>query len=74
MTKVRIVYDGSAKTKKEAKSLNECLLSGPVILEDLCGLLLRFRLEKIHCLPTWKKPFYKLGFSLPNETLPDFSG
>ena len=37
-TKIRIVYDGSAKTKRENKSLNECLLRGSVILEDLCGL------------------------------------
>ena len=57
MTKVPIVYDGSAKTKKEAKSLNECLLRGPAILEDLCGLLLRFRLEKIALLADSEKAF-----------------
>ena len=34
MTKVGIVYDGSAK--KDTKSLNECLLRGLVISEDLC--------------------------------------
>ena len=39
-TKVRIVYDVSAKTKKENNSLNECLYRGPVILEDLCGMLM----------------------------------
>ena len=44
-TKVRIVYDASAKAKKGCKNLNECLV-GPVILEDLCGLLLRFRIYK----------------------------
>ena len=54
-TKVRIVYDGSAKTKKDTKSLNECLLKGPVILEDLCGLLLRFRLEKVVLLADLEK-------------------
>ena len=74
MTKICVVYDGSEKTKKEPKSLNECLLRGPVILEDLCGLLLHFRLEKIALLLTWKKPFCKLGFSLLNKALPDFSG
>ena len=41
-TKVRIVYDASAKTKKSNLSLNECLRRGPVILEDLCGVLMRF--------------------------------
>ena len=45
-TKVRIVHDESAKAKKGCKSLNECLYRGPVILEDLCGLLLRFRFTK----------------------------
>ena len=42
-TKIRIVYNASAKAKSTASSLNECLLRGPIILPDLCGLLLRFR-------------------------------
>ena len=41
-TKLRIVYDASAKTRKENKSLNECLYRGPVMLNDLCGLLRDF--------------------------------
>ena len=65
-TKVRIVYDSSAKTKKEAKSLNKCLLRGPVILEDLCGLLLRFRLEKIALLADLEKAFLQVGLQ-PSE-------
>ena len=43
---VRIAYDASAKARKICKSVNECLYRGPVILEDLCGLLLRFRTHK----------------------------
>ena len=44
-TKVRIVYDASAKPKSDNKSLNECLYRGPVMLKDLCGLLLHFRIH-----------------------------
>ncbi|CAG2200102.1 unnamed protein product [Mytilus edulis] len=39
-TKVRIVYDASAESKQENKSLNDCLHRGIVMLQDLCGLLL----------------------------------
>ena len=35
-TKLRVVYDASAKVKKEYKSLNECLYRGPVLFRDLC--------------------------------------
>ena len=35
-SKIRIVYDASAKIKRSIKSLNECLYRGPIILEDLC--------------------------------------
>ena len=38
-TKIRIVFDASAKTRKGSQSLNESLHRGPIILEDLCGLL-----------------------------------
>ena len=65
-TKVRIIYDSSAKTKKNTKSLNEFLLRGPVILEDLCGLLLRFRLEKVALLADLKKAFLEVGLQ-PSE-------
>ena len=41
-TKIRIVYDASAKTRTENASLNECLHRGPLKLPDLCGMLVRF--------------------------------
>lgn len=46
-TKVRVVYDASSKTRLSNKSLNECLYRDPVILPNLYGLLLRFRLSPI---------------------------
>ena len=60
-TKILIVYDGSARTKRENKSLNECLLQRPVILEDLCGLLLRFRTHKIGLASDLEKAFLQVG-------------
>ena len=59
-TKIRIVYDASAKIKRSAKSLNECLYRGPVILEDLCGLLLRFRMKKIGLILDIEKAFLQV--------------
>ena len=44
--KVRVVYDASSKARKELKSLNECLYRGPVLLPNLCGVLLRFRMHR----------------------------
>jgi hypothetical protein len=45
-TKIRVVYDASAKISKDYQSLNECLYR-EVMLCDLCGLLIRFRLKNI---------------------------
>ena len=46
-TKLQIVYDAAAKTKKSNVSLNKCLYRGPVILEDFCPLLMRFQSHKV---------------------------
>ena len=60
-TKLRIVFDASAKTRKANRSLNECLHRGPVILEDLCGLLIRFRLNKVALIADVEKAFLQVG-------------
>ena len=60
-TKVRVVYDASAKTKQSQRSLNECLYRGPVMLPDLSGLLLRFRLSPIGVVSDIEKAFLNVG-------------
>jgi len=65
-TKIRIVYDASAKTKKSNLSLNECLHRGPVILEDLCGLIMRFRTKKIGMIADIEKAFLQVALQ-PKE-------
>lgn len=43
-TKVRVVFDGSAKTNTDL-SLNDTLRTGPTIQDDLFSLLVRFRMH-----------------------------
>ena len=58
--KLRIVYDASIKAKKGDKSLNECLHRGPVLLPDLCGILLRFRIQSIAIFADIEKAFLQV--------------
>uniref|UniRef100_A0A914UQF9 Peptidase aspartic putative domain-containing protein n=1 Tax=Plectus sambesii TaxID=2011161 RepID=A0A914UQF9_9BILA len=60
-TKMRIVYDASAKAKRGAKSLNDCLYRGPLLTSDLCGMLLRFRTYNIAIVADVEKAFLQLG-------------
>ena len=60
-TKVRVVYDASAKSKQSNLSLNECLHRGPVMLHDLCGLLMRFRMNRIGIVADIEKAFLQVG-------------
>ena len=60
-TKLRIVYDASAKAKKNNISLDEYLYRDPVILDDLCALLLRFRIHKTAVVANIEKSFHHVG-------------
>ena len=42
-TPIRIVFDCSCRQSSNSASLNDCLHAGPPFLNDLCGILIRFR-------------------------------
>ena len=46
-TKLRIVYDGSAKSSPRHHSLNDCLYRGSPLLQNFAGILMRFRLHPV---------------------------
>ena len=71
-TKVRVVYDASAKSSQSNKSLNECLYRGPVILPDLFGLLIRFRLSPIAIVADAEKAFLNVGLQVPDRDATQF--
>lgn len=60
-TKLRMVIDGSAKSKTFLKSLNEQLLKGPLLLSDLVGMLIRFRCCPIAIISDIEKAFLNIG-------------
>lgn len=45
-TRLRVVFDASAKTTSGV-SLNDTLLTGPVVQQDLFSIVTRFRLHNI---------------------------
>ncbi|CAC5404955.1 unnamed protein product [Mytilus coruscus] len=59
-TKLRLVYDASAKPKTEVNSLNECLYRGPVLLKNLCGIFMRFRLNQVAIVADIEKAFLQV--------------
>ncbi|XP_065224342.1 uncharacterized protein LOC135848370 [Planococcus citri] len=59
-TSLRIVYDGSAKVSKTAKSINDLIYKGSNLLANGCGIILRVRLHTIALISDIEKAFHQL--------------
>ncbi|XP_057379622.1 uncharacterized protein LOC130701716 [Daphnia carinata] len=58
-TPIRIVYDCSCRTRSGA-SLNDCLLTGPPLQNNMLHILLRFRVHRIGFFSDIEKAFHKV--------------
>jgi len=64
-TKLRVVYDASARSRSEP-SLNDCLLSGPALAPLIFDVLLGFRLHKVALIGDLEKAFLNIDIK-PGE-------
>ena len=58
--KLRVVYEGCAKTHESKKSLNECLHPGKNMVANLCGIHMRFRMSRIAFVADIEKDYLQL--------------
>ena len=59
-TKLRVVFDGSAKTDKSSASINECLKKGPNLIPHLFDVVIKFRSYPIAVVADVEKAFHQI--------------
>ena len=72
-TKLRVVFDGSAKTSN-GLSLNESLMVGPVVQNDLFTILNQFRCKHIALSADIAKMYRQVELDAPDKTFIAFCG
>ena len=60
-TKLRVVYDASARAGKNSPSLNDCLYAGPPLSPYIYDVLLRLRINKIAITGDIEKAFLNVS-------------
>jgi len=60
-TPIRIVYDCSCHQERDQPSLNDCLLTGEPVLNDLSCILLRFRIHPVGICTDIEKVFLHIS-------------
>ena len=73
-TKLRVVFDASAKSKKNAPSLNDCLMKGSNYTPLLYDILLRFRTKAIALTADIAKAFYMISIAETDRDYLRFCG
>lgn len=68
-TKLRIVYDGSAKPPDREYSLNDCLETGPNFTPQLFNTLVKFRWHKIGLTADIEKAFLMVAINDANKDM-----
>lgn len=68
-TKVRIVYDGSAKPGDQEHSLNDCLETGPNFIPHIFDLLIKFRSNPIALTADIEKAFLMVGMKKEDKDM-----
>ena len=66
-TKIRILYDASAKPNKDSVSLNECLETGLPLQKSLWDLLIRSRFRPILLSGDIEKAFPRIRIPEPER-------
>ena len=69
-TKVRVVYDASAKT--EGPSINDCCHTGPPLHKKIFEILVRFRVYPIALAADIEKAFLMIPISEPDQDVLHF--
>jgi hypothetical protein len=65
-TRLRVVFNASAKSTN-GQSLNDTLLIGPTIQQDLFSILLRFRTYEIAFTADIEKMYWQIGIHLKDR-------
>ena len=63
---MRVVFNSSARAKG-GMSLNDCLAKGPCLLNELLGILLRFRQERFAFIGDISKMFHSIEIPLHDQ-------
>ena len=71
-SKVRIVYDGSAKANRKSISLNQCLHAGPSLVNNMIAVLMQFRMYKIGIVADISKAFLQIQITEKDRDLTRF--